>query len=447
MFLPIAMLLEGFITVCIFTNLSRIRYGFFKFVSLSLFLALLAYVSFYLIPDMGIMPVAINIANIVILGAFSYGKIRAATLCMFYAILSIIIGIFSGYTVGVAMLFLFGQPEGYIFREQIVPFASYSVSFFLLAFSTSRWLGMWINKLLAMFDDSLKRQLAMYMLGTVVVTLALFFMSVFLNSVEMPIAPRNLVYALLFTVYLASIFFALYTFTDNMRKNIEISHANEMLANLQEYTKSVEEMTVETRKFRHDHRNLLLGFHEHISKKDFDGLLNYYEEYLSSFVDSTAKLDSQLNCLQLIEVPELKSIFSSKLLYAQHLKINVHIEVPDVISGINGRLLIDVCRIVGILLDNAIEACQSLGVETSALKFYAARQDLQILFVFINDCPASLPSISQMYEEGFTTKESKRGNGLHIANFLCACHDNVTLNTHMQDGFFIQELYVAPESE
>jgi two-component system sensor histidine kinase AgrC len=200
-------------------------------------------------------------------------------------------------------------------------------------------------------------------------------------------------------------------------------------------------MADEARKFRHDHKNLLLGFKECIEKKDIDSIQTYFQQYFSEFVKTTAAVDSQFNKLSGIKRQEIKGILSSKLLFAQQLHISVFIDVPSHIEGICDNQLVDICRITGILLDNAIEACWV--VDKPVLRFLAMQQKQEILFVFMNTCPMPIPSITQMFWEGFSTKEGQRGAGLFIASQLCNRNKNVTLNTKIKDGNFIQELSIV----
>jgi len=397
-----------------------------------------------LIPIHGIAAIVANILIILVLSFASYRKNKNMQLSLFYGAITVIIFVFVGFTAGVAMQFIFEPITREFVLNELIPFSIYYTAIVVLVCLISKWLGDFLHKKIKTFDDELKKQFANYMLIGTAITLALFFSIVFLRTLSIDAAILNLINALFLAVYFISLVLAISAFTENILKESEIKRKNEMLSNLQTYTENVEGMVSivsELRQFRHDHKNLLLGFKDLVANKDIDGIHSYLQRYQSAFDDSTIALDLQLDKLQHIKRPELKSILASKLIYAQHLKIDVHIEVSDDINGIDDGYVVDLCRIMGILLDNALEACQT--VENPILKFMAAVKNRGALFVVKNTRPSPMPSISQMYKEGFTTKENGRGMGLYIASLICDKNIEMSLQSHAQDeNDFTQEFFV-----
>ena len=70
------------------------------------------------------------------------------------------------------------------------------------------------------------------------------------------------------------------------------------------------------------------------------------------------------------------------------------------------------------------------------------KNDQGILFVFKNTRPSSVPAISQIFKKGFSTKGTGRGMGLHIVSQLCDANEKLSLNTHVDDNNFTQELFI-----
>ncbi len=109
------------------------------------------------------------------------------------------------------------------------------------------------------------------------------------------------------------------------------------------------------RSFKHDYSNMMLTMAEYIASEDINGLKNYFT---NEFMPKNQKLTSdttKINSLINLKDIELKSLLSAKLLYALNLGINVEIEIIEEISHIQMDI-IDLARIVGIFLDNAIES-------------------------------------------------------------------------------------------
>ncbi|MFR3948966.1 MAG: GHKL domain-containing protein [Ruminococcus sp.] len=82
-----------------------------------------------------------------------------------------------------------------------------------------------------------------------------------------------------------------------------------------------------------------------------------------------------------IKITELKSILSSKLLYAIELNIDVSIEVTDEVISLPMNTL-DLCRIAGIFLDNAIEA--TLETAYPSIRFALINLDAEYIFIISN---------------------------------------------------------------
>ena len=99
---------------------------------------------------------------------------------------------------------------------------------------------------------------------------------------------------------------------------------------------------------------------------------------------------------------------------------------------------------VGILLDNAIEAAR--GVENSEVRMAFIHMDEVILLVVSNTFDKKIAiKVHEIYQEGFSTKGENRGLGL--ANLRQMTNDlhNVNLNTKISSPYFIQEVEFQKE--
>ena len=135
---------------------------------------------------------------------------------------------------------------------------------------------------------------------------------------------------------------------------------------LQEYTNQIENMYSSLRSFKHDYSNIMLSMSGYIEANDMDGLKEYFDKEILPLSKKITKNTAHINQLMNIKTTELKSIISSKLLYAIELNINVNIEVTDEIVSLPIDTL-DLCRVIGIFLDNAIEA--TLETDQPSIRF------------------------------------------------------------------------------
>ncbi|MCL2398996.1 MAG: GHKL domain-containing protein [Defluviitaleaceae bacterium] len=439
---PVLAAIEVYIFFVVFGNISKIKFNksemFFAFLLMVLFSSALF---LYVVPVWDIAAIFTHAIYIIVMGLIANRKTNVLSLSVLFGSLSSVVFLLAGYITGVLLVLVFGSEynDNEIYLNYFLPFTSYIIIAFILSFFTSRWTGRFIHKRLCQFDGELKKKLSEYLLLGASITLLLFFVKVFLHDILVYAALLNTVYGLSLALYFAFLVIAISSFTDSFRKETELRHKDEMLKNLKDYTVNVENMATEMRKFRHDHQNLLLGFRNHIESGNIEKAKEYFQGYMSSFNESVEIMDSQLETLKYLKIPELKSILSFKILYAQQLGIKIHVEVTEEIEGIDIYELVDLCRIVGILIDNAIEAAQE--TENPDLRFMVMRKDSKITFVFTNNFLSS-PSQAEIFKKNFSTKGEGRGMGLYTVSQIINRNGNLLLSTRVMDGIFVQELSV-----
>ena len=141
-----------------------------------------------------------------------------------------------------------------------------------------------------------------------------------------------------------------------------------------------------------------------------------------------------------IKTTELKSIISSKLLYAIELNISVNIEVTDEIPSFPMDTL-DLCRIIGIFLDNAIEA--TLETDHPLIDFALIDLDTQYIFVISNSFLEKGIPYGTLMKPNVSTKGANRGIGLYNAHEIIAKYNHVFLDTEIQGTTFVQRLQIS----
>lgn len=124
---------------------------------------------------------------------------------------------------------------------------------------------------------------------------------------------------------------------------------------LLKYTKKLEESYQTMRSFKHDYINMFTTISGFINEDDMPALKKYYQQKIAPLNQTFMESDHKLNNLMYISCQELKSIFSSKLVYSLELGIKTELEIQETIE-ISGIDSLDISIIIGIFLDNAIEA-------------------------------------------------------------------------------------------
>lgn len=250
----------------------------------------------------------------------------------------------------------------------------------------------------------------------------------------------------LFTVFfmITGIFIAILMYV--LKRDARLQAQNVQYESLQNYTTQVEELYQNIRGFKHDYINILTTMHFYIESEDWDALKTYYETEIlptsNSFQDSTQVL-GQLSNLQ---IPELKSLLYNKFVKAIEIGINVQLEIRKPVDNISAKN-VDIARVIGIYLDNAIEALNEPGLEAGQRNLTVAviREEDAVSFIIQNSCKELSLNLHKLGTLSYSTKGEHRGMGLHLAAQTLHHYKNIQKDTTYEDHVFTQALKIFDE--
>ncbi|MCG2127361.1 GHKL domain-containing protein [Staphylococcus epidermidis] len=206
-----------------------------------------------------------------------------------------------------------------------------------------------------------------------------------------------------------------------------------------EYTLRIESINNEMRKFRHDYVNILTTLSDYIREDDMPGLRKYFDEHIVPMKDKLKTRSIKMNGIEKLKVREIKGLITTKIIQAQEKRIPISIEVPDEIDRISMNT-VELSRIIGIIVDNAIEASENL--EESLINIAFIDNDESVTFIVMNKCSDDIPKIHELFEQGFSTKGDNRGLGLSTLKELTDSNENVLLDTVIENGYFVQKVEI-----
>ena len=224
--------------------------------------------------------------------------------------------------------------------------------------------------------------------------------------------------------------------TDIETKIVTSQHETEMA------NKRLLTMVEGLKKFKHNYDNILASINGYVIQEDQAGL----KLYLGEIIGEKAK-NEMVNYFKLnfIQNPAVTGLIISKMMYAEGLGVNFVLKVRSEVSQIHMKIS-HLCEILGILLDNAIEAALESPEKQVDLKIEEAEDAL----VFeIKNSTARSPDQIKMFEKGWTTKGENRGFGLWIAREMIEKYDHVLLNSTITDHAVEQDLLIlkSPSSD
>ena len=253
-------------------------------------------------------------------------------------------------------------------------------------------------------------------------------------------------YIRLLSVITGLIFILLCTYiTVSVLKNIKLETNNKIesakLEQQKKYILALEKNNNEIRKFKHDFNNIILGLDGYINNDDFnkEKLKKYFNSTIMNFNNNIELNNIVIAKLNSIKVSSLKSLITNKVLVAQNNNIDADINIEGEITDFYTDEM-QLSRILGILLDNAIEASLEVTddkkIEINIIQIDKTT-DIQISNTFNN---TGTP-ITDFNKEGFSTKGTNRGLGLSSAHEI-ANKLNMLLNTEIDGNTFIQNLSI-----
>lgn len=220
---------------------------------------------------------------------------------------------------------------------------------------------------------------------------------------------------------------------------IDLDMRQDAYNRLQDYTNQIENMYSSLRSFKHDYLNIMLSMSGYIEAGDMDGLQKYFDKEIIPLNNKLSKNTAHMNQLMNIKITELKSIISTKLLYAMELNINVNIEVTEEISEISMDT-VDLARILGVFLDNAIEA--TLETEIPSIQFAIINLDSEYTFIISNTFHDSGIPFATLRQPTISTKGPNRGIGLYNAHEIVSKYSYVYWDTETTNSLFTQRLRI-----
>lgn len=216
------------------------------------------------------------------------------------------------------------------------------------------------------------------------------------------------------------------------------------LQDLQGYTQNLEMMYNGMRSFKHDYINILLSLSGYIE----NGAMGELKEFFDSKILPTKNLidqgDYKLNQLSNIGVLEIKSLLSAKMIYAHESGIDVTIDIPDRVGSFRMDT-IDLARLLGIFLDNAIEA--AIETERPKIGLNIIQNMAGVSIIINNSFQDDGLALHKLKQKDFSTKPGHQGIGLSNAQKIISSYDNVLLETTMQGGCFVQHMELTAGKE
>ncbi len=193
------------------------------------------------------------------------------------------------------------------------------------------------------------------------------------------------------------------------------------------------------RAFKHDFNNIMQVMGAYIKAGNIKQLKEYYAKIMNECEETKI---SECFRKMIKENPAIFGLLSNKYKIAMEKGIKMSIEIMCNLQEIQTDIY-EITRILGILIDNAIEAAneckEQKQVYIQILKDYEKNQNL---FIIENTYVNKEISLSEIYKKNFSTKKHNTGLGLWKVKKIISKTKTLKLNTFKGEDYFRQSLAV-----
>lgn len=207
------------------------------------------------------------------------------------------------------------------------------------------------------------------------------------------------------------------------------------------HNKSLELLYNNVSAFKHDFSNIITAFGGYIYTKNMDGLERYYDRIVDE-----CHINNNLSTLnpKIINNPAVYNILATKYYKADELGITINLQIFINLNDLKIDIY-DFCRMLGILLDNAIEASSQCNEKTINIEIADIKVRKYQSIMIENTYNNKDIDISKISEKGYTTKTEdtkSHGIGLWQVSKIIKKYNNMILDTSNNDKFFKQEIII-----
>lgn len=227
----------------------------------------------------------------------------------------------------------------------------------------------------------------------------------------------------------------------SLLKTAKLDVTSQNLEQEKYYNTTLKLLFDDIRTFRHDFGNIVQAIGGYIDTNDIDGLKQYYKQLKIDCED--IKSLEMLNPTA-IDNPAVYSLLTAKYHKATSSGIEMKIHISLKLTTLNMKIY-EFTRVLGILLDNAIEACENCDDKIINLEIRRDEKSPRQLLLIQNTYFDKTVNLDRIREKGYTSKKDDgkpHGSGLWEVNRILKRAKNLNLYTTKDSIFFTQQLEI-----
>lgn len=281
--------------------------------------------------------------------------------------------------------------------------------------------------------DAIDKKSKKLIIANLVFGLAYIILEIAITMKYLNILPLTYTFAN-FTMLLLYFIITLYSIS----KIIKLQTATTQLESAEDYNKTLKILHDNVRGFKHDFDNIVTTIGGYINTNDMEGLKKYYVQ-----LEEDCEKVNNLYILNPTSInnPGIYNLLTSKYHDATEKGIDVKIYFLLDLNDLHMKIY-EFARILGILLDNAIEAAEQSKEKIINISFRKDDKNNRNIILIENSYKNKDVDIDTIFNKGFTEKENHSGIGLWEVRKIISKNNNVNLFTTKSDSLFKQQLEI-----
>ena len=190
------------------------------------------------------------------------------------------------------------------------------------------------------------------------------------------------------------------------------------------------------RSFRHNTVNMLYGFEGAILSGDTGTIKSYYRE----MTEKCALVNNEnIVALERIANPAVSALLLRAVERARQETLPIQLYVQNGLRIGKGLSDSDLCEVMGVLLDNAIEAASQAKVKLVTVEMRNIDNAMELI---VKNTYAGTVSEAQLLNGATSTKPGHSGHGLQSVRDILARNRKAFLNLHVSSQYVSMQLFV-----
>jgi len=321
------------------------------------------------------------------------------------------------------------EPEVFYtqFAEKILATTIVSILFIIMIYIFRNLL-----RKLVKIKTNINKEIIIYTILTLGCVLVVFYNA----TADIKIISSNLLISIIIMLIFVIILYSL------IKQKMENDKIVEKYDKLLEFIKKYEIAIEEQRSMRHESKNQLITVKSKVlNKEKGEEIIKYVDSILK---DHKAYKEDKYGKFQYLPVNGIKGLFYYKSIEAEEKEIKLSINIGkrvenSVMSKLSTEDFKQLGRLIGVYLDNAIEASSISEEKKMGIEIYMHEDNV---IVIIMNTYAGVIDTESVGKVRYSTKGNNRGYGLMLVNKILSTSKRFESERTVTDKLYIQKLII-----